>query len=98
MKISYIVIMLSFIILTGCTTLTTVMESWRGHNIDDVSASWGAPSSVIQRRDGGATYTWTELSSNRYGVHQCRKNFVTDRSGTIVSYSYNGCRWLQRAW
>ena len=84
-------ILLAVAVLTGCTTMSTIMSSWVGDSIDDVTASWGAPESRIPRSDGGATYTWTTFSSNQYGVHQCRQTFVTDSKGIIVSWSYNGC-------
>ncbi len=67
------------------------MKSWVGSNIDDVTASWGAPESRIERSSGGYTYTWTTFSSNQYGTNQCRQSFITDSIGTIVSWSYNGC-------
>ena len=48
--------------------MNTVMSSWEGRSIDDLTAAWGAPESRINRTDGGATYTWTTFSSNQYGV------------------------------
>jgi hypothetical protein len=78
--------------------MDSVMSSWVGHSIDDVTAAWGAPESKINRTDGGVTYTWTTFSSNEYGVRQCRQSFVTDASGKIVSWSYAGCPKFIRAW
>jgi hypothetical protein len=80
------------IFLTACTSMDTVMASWTGNTIDDLTASWGAPSSRIERQDGGATYTWSTLSSNQYGVHECRKTFVANSAGTITTWSYTGCK------
>lgn len=91
MKILRLSILFTFIVLAGCTSMQTVMSSWVGKSIDDATASWGSPTSRIPRNDGGATYTWTTFSSNQYGVHQCRQTLVTDSSGTIVTWSYNGC-------
>ena len=77
--------------LSGCTTLDTTMGSWKGSSIDDLTASWGAPSSKISRQDGGYTYTWVSISSSEYGVRQCSKTFVSNKAGVIVDWSYNNC-------
>lgn len=87
-----IIVSLIFVILAGCTTMGSVMKSWVNSNIDDVTASWGAPESRIARSDGGYTYTWTTFNSNQYGINQCRQTFVTDSTGTITSWSYSGCK------
>ncbi len=68
-------ILLAVAFLSGCVSLESVMNTWTGCSIDDVTAAWGAPESKINRADGGATYTWTTLGSNQYGVHQCRQTF-----------------------
>lgn len=83
--------LLAVALLSGCASMESVMSSWMGSSIDDVTAAWGAPESRINRADGGATYTWTTFSSNQYGVNQCRQTFVTDSSGTIVSWSFAKC-------
>ncbi len=79
------------VLMSGCVSMESVMTSWMGGSIDDVTASWGAPDSRIPRQDGGYTYTWTTFSSSEYGVNQCRQTFVTDENGRIFSWSYNGC-------
>jgi hypothetical protein len=55
-------------LMAGCASMDSVMSSWVGRSIDDVTAAWGAPESKMSRADGGATYTWTTFSSNQYGV------------------------------
>lgn len=86
------------VLMTGCASMDTVMSSWVGRPIDDVSSAWGAPESKMNLADGGVTYTWTTFSSNQYGVRQCRQSFVTDPSGTIISWSYSGCPIFVRKW
>jgi len=78
--------------------MDALMGSWVGHSIDDVTAKWGAPESRMARSDGGATYTWNTISSNQYGVQQCRQSFVTDALGKVVSWSYSGCSKFVRSW
>ena len=91
MNIRTLALLFATLVIAGCTSMDTVMQSWVGNHIDDVTASWGAPESRIPRSDGGYTYTWTTLSSNQYGVHQCRQSFVTDPEGIIFRWSYSGC-------
>jgi len=93
-----IAILLVIIIMTGCSTRESYMESWVGTHVDDLTVSWGSPDSRMSRQDGGATYTWTSFSSNEYGVHECRETFVTDKLGVVVSWSYNGCSAFVRTW
>jgi hypothetical protein len=90
--------LLSFALLAGCASMNSVMSFWEGRSIDDVTAAWGAPESRIDRTDGGATYTWTTFGSNQYGVQQCRQTFVTNPSGTVVSWSYAGCSRFVKTW
>lgn len=90
-KLSRLISIFMIFALCGCASMQTVMKSWVGKPIDDVTASWGAPESKMPRSDGGYTYTWTTFSSNQYGVHQCRQSFVTNSEGTVVSWSFNGC-------
>jgi len=90
--------LLAVAFMVGCASMNTVMSSWEGRSIDDVTAAWGAPELRINRTDGGATYTWTTFSSNQYGVQQCRQTFVTDSTGKIVTWSYTGCPRFVRNW
>ncbi|BFU90867.1 MAG: hypothetical protein NTAFB01_20540 [Nitrospira sp.] len=91
-------VLLAVVLMAGCASMDTAMSSWVSRSIDDMTATWGAPESKMNRADGGATYTWTTFSSNQYGVHQCRQSVVTDPSGTIISWSYSGCPKFVRTW
>ena len=79
------------LLLSGCATRTSIMKSWEGTHINDLTASWGVPSSILSRQSGGKTYTWVSVYGNAYGVNQCRETFVTNSSGYIVSWSYSNC-------
>ena len=41
--------------------------------------------------DGGKVYTWKFTTGDVYGFSTCRENFITNKHGIIVSWSYNGC-------
>ncbi len=75
----------------GCHRLAKTMDSWMGANVDQLIASWGAPDSRMDLRDGGQVLTWISIRSNAYGVWQCRKSFTADRNGTLIKWSYSGC-------
>ena len=85
------------VVAFGCASMGTVMKSWVGHPIDDVVSAWGAPDSRMGRADGGAVYTWVTVSSNQYGVQQCRQSFTTNAQSVVTGWSYNGCpRWVRK--
>jgi hypothetical protein len=91
-KISMWFLIFGFITLGGCgPSRESVMKSWLGSSIDEVTTSWGAPDSKAPRADGGATYTWVHFRSAGNVVLQCRQNFVTDPSGKVVNWSYVNC-------
>lgn len=79
-------------VLSGCESTTTTqkrsafMRTWIGQHIDKLTYVEGAPSTRIERSDGGYVYTW--ISNEQI---QCRENYVTDSDGIIVSWSYSGC-------
>ena len=80
--------------LSGCfagTGMRTgkVNNTWRGHHIDRLIASWGAPNSAYKRQDGGGTYTWTQIS-HMSRMYICNKIFNTNSSGIITNSSWNG--------
>jgi hypothetical protein len=86
-----IILMLLVLIVAGCVSTKSVMESWMGSHIDDAVASWGAPESRISRSDGGYTYTWETLSASQYSVSECKQTLTTNERGIIVSWAYRGC-------
>ena len=84
-------ILFAAVLMMGCVTAKSVMESSVGRPIDYVTASWGAPDSSIKRADGGAVYTWLTIYSDQGNIRQCRASFVTDSSGKINEWSLSGC-------
>jgi hypothetical protein len=84
-----------FFLVTGCTTTSSVMNSWVGRNINDVVQSWGPPTNQFSG-GGTTTYSWTNFWSNQYQINQCVQSFTVNSSGTITNFSYNNCPRLQR--
>ena len=91
---SYIVMSmtLAMLMLSGCESTSTLqkrsvfMDTWLGKHIDRLTYIEGAPSTKIERSDGGYVYTWIWS-----GQVQCRENYVTDSDGIIINWSYAGC-------
>lgn len=89
-KIIFIVLIIGFL-LNGCASLNTVMDSYVGYPIDDVTSLWGAPQSIIDRKDGGKTYTWISFWQSQLHIHQCRQSFTTNRDGVVIKWMYHNC-------
>jgi hypothetical protein len=52
--------------LTGCMTagkMDAVMGSWQGRNVNDLVASWGPPTQVLDDGQGGKIYCYQVTSS-----------------------------------
>ena len=80
------------LLLFGCMSMQKLRKSWEEEPIDNVTASWGAPVSIVPNRfNGGATYTWTTLITGEYGVRKCKRILVSNSSGIIVKGSHSGC-------
>ena len=91
-KISTLLLFFVFLSLGGCgPSRDSVMSSWLGSQIDEVTTAWGAPDARAPRADGGATYTWVHVRAAGNVLIQCRQNFVTDSSGKVVNWSYLNC-------
>lgn len=66
-----------------------------GHNESELVSSWGAPTRVIDTRDGYRILTWENYSLQykwgQFIQNVCSKSFTVDSRGTIIRWSYNGC-------
>ena len=64
MKKIGVIVLLFF--CAGCLTsqkMDETMKSWEGSNIDNLIASWGPPSQVLDDGRGGKIMTWAESRS-----------------------------------
>jgi hypothetical protein len=53
-----ILIFASSVILTGCASTSTAMQSWVGHHITELYLSWGPPSSTMSDGQGGTMISY----------------------------------------
>lgn len=45
--------------LTSCAAMDAKMESWMGHPVSDVIASWGQPDHVFDAGNGNQEFEWS---------------------------------------
>ena len=87
-----LVIIFLALFLSGCMSMQHLRKSWEGEHIDDVTAVWGAPNSIVANSfNGGSIYTWTTFITGKYGTGKCKRTLVSNSSGTVVKGSYSGC-------
>ena len=78
-------------------SMQNLRKSWEGEPIENVTASWGAPDSIVYNHvvynhaNGGATYTWTTVTNGEYGIRTCRRTLVSNSSGKVIKGTYSGC-------
>jgi len=73
-------------------SMQNLRKSWEGEPIENVTASWGAPDSIVYiHANGGATYTWTTVTNGEYGIRTCRRTLVSNSSGKVIKGTYSGC-------
>jgi hypothetical protein len=78
------------VVLSGCTTTESAMNSWKGHDESELVSSWGAPTASIDTRNGYRVLTWEDYWG-QYGRNVCRKSFTVNGAGIITTWSYSGC-------
>jgi hypothetical protein len=84
-------------ILIACTSMSTLMNSWNGHPIDEVISVWGTPDSKINDAGGGFVYTWVNSFTNKSGdLGECQRTFITDSKGMVVNWTQTGCPYKVR--
>lgn len=49
---------LGVLVLTGCATSASIMESYKGKDVTDAILDYGAPSNIIEISEGKRIYQW----------------------------------------
>lgn len=81
---------------TRSTRLDGMIDSWQGHDPDQLVKVWGAPSSTFTLREGGKvlTYQHSRLATRMYyyrypenvsDSYTCKVNFHTDADQTKIT-------------
>ncbi len=82
-------------LLTGCSTTQEVMDSWHGHHVEEAISNWGAPSSMLELKNGNKVYSWVSNWGSAYLMSTCRQSFTTSSNGVIQNWRYTGCPYWQ---
>lgn len=77
--------------VAGCPMGNDTTTPWVGHHRDELVHTWGHPSQETKLSDGGKLVLYTHNWHNGYGIHTCRREFVTDAYGVIRSASSSDC-------
>jgi len=84
---------LAVVALGACASTTKVMESWQGHNANELLASWGPPQQVFSDGRGGRVFvytsqrSWTTQGSSRTHTNIQLYDYGDYISGTATSYT-----------
>jgi len=96
------------IALVGCAAqrqkdFSDALNTWMGHNINEMIRSWGPPSSTYDQPNGDKIYTWQTNTTGAVGmplygggvvVQQtnswCRKDITANPAGTIIWFKADG--------
>lgn len=87
----WILAFVCLLLLNGCATTSSKMESWIGHRESDLVSKWGAPNLMLDTRDGKRIITWEERQYLGQITSLCRRSFTVNESGIIEAYSISGC-------
>ena len=77
-----------FVLIAGCATgkrTDEAMNSWIGHNVNQLITSWGPPEASVQLPGGNIIYTWTSRGSYRMPTQT-----TTTGSANVVGSSVYG--------
>ena len=61
-----IVVILSALFISACTTVANyqkVLNSWVGHNVDELVGSWGYPANTFKAPNGNTVYAYNSSGS-----------------------------------
>jgi len=58
-----IIVLLAFVFMAGCQSPEQIAASWEGSNINELIASWGPPTQVIDNGPEGRIMAWRKGGS-----------------------------------
>lgn len=94
-------VLLSAAMLLGCAThrYEKILDSWGGHDVNELIVAWGPPSSTFDMPDGRKMYTWSAdrgavampLGTGAVAVNRrCTTTFTVGTNGRIEAWRYQG--------
>lgn len=60
----YLIVALAAVLLSGCgENISKTMQSWVGHNVNELIAAWGPPTEVFSDDRGGSVFVYARTTS-----------------------------------
>jgi len=94
-----LIVVLAFVLVVGCQNPQEIAASWEGHNINDLIASWGAPTQVIDNGSDGKIMVWRRSASMQMqGTAQTTyigsSAYTTYQPGQTLQFSNSTTFWV----
>jgi len=94
---SIIVVLLSTIILYSCATTARFeenLQSWLGHDINELTQSWGYPSNSFKAPNGNLVYVYSQssfyTSPTTYSTYGNVTRYGNTAYGNATTYKFGG--------
>ncbi len=88
-------LLLSLILIAGCTTMYKDMKSWEGRTVNELYWNMGPPDKIEDIAPGYRVFIYENERTNSKGkVHTCRRSFTAVNTGheeEITDTSYSDC-------
>lgn len=98
------------LVITGCATedkFRDHLQTWMGHDVNDVIMAYGPPSSTYDMPNGNKMYTWLQGGRSVAGYNPyshmawaatiyCKITMTADPHGTLLQYQYEGNQCVSR--
>lgn len=68
-------------------TVNDIQQSWVGDALSQLVASWGAPTSTFENRDGTRILTWKDDD----WAGNCTQSFEVNDSDVVTRWNNHGC-------
>lgn len=99
-------ILLLSLFFWGCATTAgyeKVLQTWKGHDVNELIQKWGPPSDVFKLPNNSVMYTWLydggavaiPIGKIAYAMRRyCKTTFTVDEQGIIQTWRWEGnaCR------
>ena len=104
----FLVLLISMMSISSCATTAkfeALLNTWMGHDVNELITSLGPPSNEYTLPNGNKMYTWLWIGNtlvisnyNEYlnmtltqaVTHWCKVTFVVNQYGRIINWRYEG--------
>lgn len=92
------IVALAVVLVSGCENISKTMQSWVGHNVNELIAAWGPPTEILSDDRGGSVFiyartrrwvqpaTTTITYSGNHGYGQVTTVYTPERVESYTTY------------